>query len=120
MVIGVVNQKGEKVTSTIETLVAVGTAVSRRPPHGSLRAELPHRALALDHDGKTTFGIRLIDSRGGKPDIGDAFQPCLGHVPCLAAPVKDTVPQVSDLLAEAVEHCVVPGHATVPELLEAG
>jgi len=27
-------------------LVAVGTAVARRPPHGSRRAELPHRALA--------------------------------------------------------------------------
>jgi hypothetical protein len=29
-------------------MVAVGTAVARRPPHGSRRAELPHRALALD------------------------------------------------------------------------
>jgi hypothetical protein len=28
--------------------VAVGTAVARRPPHGSRRAGLPHRALALD------------------------------------------------------------------------
>ena len=31
--------------------VAVGTAVARRPPHRSRRAELPHRALALDHHG---------------------------------------------------------------------
>lgn len=29
-------------------MVAVGTAVARRPPHGSRRAELPHRALASD------------------------------------------------------------------------
>src|SRR5205807_2009942 len=33
--------------------VAVGTAVARRPPHGSRRAELPHRALALDHERQT-------------------------------------------------------------------
>ena len=31
--------------------VAVGTAIARRPPHRSRRAELPHRALALDHHG---------------------------------------------------------------------
>src|SRR5581483_2958963 len=29
-------------------MVAVGTAVARRPPHRSRRAELPHRALASD------------------------------------------------------------------------
>ena len=29
-------------------MVAVGTAVARRPPHGSRRAALPHRALAAD------------------------------------------------------------------------
>ena len=27
--------------------VAVGTPVSRRPPHGSVREELPHTALTL-------------------------------------------------------------------------
>jgi len=29
-------------------MVAVGTSVTRRPPHGSVREELPHTALAAD------------------------------------------------------------------------
>jgi hypothetical protein len=45
--------------------VAVGTAVARRPPHRSRRAGLPHRALALDHDGQARLGIRLTDARRG-------------------------------------------------------
>src|SRR5579872_324251 len=37
-------------------MVAVGTAVARRPPHRSRRAELPHRALAAD---QTPVGLPL-------------------------------------------------------------
>src|SRR4051812_17845582 len=39
-----------KGSGVVSKTVAVGTAVTRRPPHGSRRAELPHRALALDDD----------------------------------------------------------------------
>jgi hypothetical protein len=45
--------------------VAVGTAVARRPPHGSRRAELPHRALASDNHAQSLLGIRLTDARHG-------------------------------------------------------
>ncbi len=31
-----------------QQLVAVGTPVTRRPPHGSVREELPHTALTSD------------------------------------------------------------------------
>ena len=37
-------------------LVAVGTPVTRHPPHGSLRAELPHKALASGHDANLALG----------------------------------------------------------------
>ena len=36
--------------------VAVGTLVSQRPPLRSVRAELPHTALALGHDAYLGFG----------------------------------------------------------------
>jgi hypothetical protein len=32
--------------------VAVGTEIALRPPHRSVRAELPHTAPALSHDAK--------------------------------------------------------------------
>ena len=31
-------------------VIAVGTAIADRPPHRSVRAELPHTALTLDKD----------------------------------------------------------------------
>ena len=34
--------------------IAVGTAIAGRPPHRSVRAELPHTALTLDVDAKRT------------------------------------------------------------------
>ncbi|MCL2591167.1 MAG: hypothetical protein FWD67_09930, partial [Betaproteobacteria bacterium] len=36
----------------LETLVAVGTAVARCPPHRSVRAELPHTALTSGDDAR--------------------------------------------------------------------
>ncbi len=33
--------------------IAVGTAIAGRPPHRSVRAELPHTALTLDVDWQT-------------------------------------------------------------------
>jgi hypothetical protein len=36
--------------------VAVRTPVTRRPPHRSVRAELPHTAPALSHDAKRWLG----------------------------------------------------------------
>ena len=51
----------------MNTGVAVGTAVARRPPHGSRRAELPHRALASGHNARMICTTRhtRVDSVGG-------------------------------------------------------
>ena len=35
--------------------IAVGTAITDRPPHRSVRAELPHTALTLDGDEQTAL-----------------------------------------------------------------
>jgi len=81
-------------------VVAVGTAVARRPPHGSRRAELPHRALALDDDGQTVLGIRLTDSRVGKPARGDATHGRFVDPPFLASAIQCPMPEpppMSDL-----------------------
>ena len=37
-------------------LVAVGMLVAQHPPHRSLRAELPHKALASGHNAKRSGG----------------------------------------------------------------
>src|ERR1700676_191754 len=52
-----------------EKVVAVGTAVARRPPHGSRRAELPHRALALGDDARA---IRPPAVLALAPETGNA------------------------------------------------
>ena len=41
-------------------LVAVGTALTGGPPHGSGRAELPHPALALGNNAKAHQRMRMI------------------------------------------------------------
>jgi len=42
--------------ASAERAVAVGTTVTRRPPHRSVRAELLHTALALGRHVKRSFG----------------------------------------------------------------
>ena len=58
--------------------VAVGTWVTPRPPHRSVRAELPHTAPALSHDVRRwfgygwrtrTFGIWLSTSRPKRSQV---------------------------------------------------
>ena len=50
--------------------VAVGTALSGRPPHRSQRAELPHWAPASGGDAQALFGIGMQDSQAGEPSRG--------------------------------------------------
>ena len=45
--------------------VAVGTAIARRPPHRSRRAELPHRAPASGHDAEPPVGTGMPEFRAG-------------------------------------------------------
>jgi hypothetical protein len=36
------------------SVIAVGTVIAERPPHRSVRAELPHTVLTLDGDMQTS------------------------------------------------------------------
>ena len=48
---------GEKLFDLfIAPSVAVGTRITPRPPHRSVRAALPHTAPALSHDAKRSLG----------------------------------------------------------------
>ena len=40
----------------VDQWVAVGTRITPRPPHRSVRAALPHTAPALSHDAKRSLG----------------------------------------------------------------
>jgi len=42
--------------------VAVGTGLAACPPHGSRRAELPHRALASDPDAQALAACRILSN----------------------------------------------------------
>ena len=55
--------------------IAVGTAIAGRPPHRSVRAELPHTALTLDVDV----------SRTAHWDKGVGFSVSVASVGCVAA-----------------------------------
>ncbi|MEM9282351.1 MAG: hypothetical protein AAGA96_11020, partial [Verrucomicrobiota bacterium] len=47
--------------------VAVEPSVTRRPPHRSQRAELPHWAPASGHDVQTVFRVGMHDSQWRHP-----------------------------------------------------
>src|SRR5713226_5972507 len=42
-----------------DKLIAVGTVIADRPPHRSVRAELPHTVLTLDVDVQTAPAVPL-------------------------------------------------------------
>jgi hypothetical protein len=49
-------------TTTVAHLVGAGTQVAPCPLHGSRRAELPHRALALDPDAHALVRVRMVNT----------------------------------------------------------
>src|SRR3954453_11010042 len=89
--------------------VAVGTTIARRPPHGSRRAELPHRALASDHDGQTPLGIRMKNGGTWNPALGDTGQGFVPTPPPPAAPGHLPPPEPPAASPEVVHHRVVAG-----------
>ena len=52
-----------------EGLVAVGTGLAARPPLRSVRAALPHTALALDVDAQSLVGVRVHPDPCVLPDV---------------------------------------------------
>ena len=57
----VVSVVSSRLTRTgVSNWVAVGTPVTRRPPRGSVREELPHTALTLGNDDQYSGGISAL------------------------------------------------------------
>ena len=54
--------------------IAVGTAIADRPPHRSVRAELPHTAPPLDTSVEALIGIRMKSTWARNPSIEDGPQ----------------------------------------------
>ena len=53
------------------TVIAVGTVIADRPPHRSVRAELPHTAPTLDDDDQSRTLIGSVSRTLGSPrDLG--------------------------------------------------
>src|ERR671910_56874 len=66
--------------------VAVGTAITRRPPHRSRRAELPHRAPASGRDVEPPVGTGVPEFWAGQPTRRDPHHPLARQPVPLAAP----------------------------------
>ena len=80
--------------------VAVGTAISGRPPHRSVRAELPHTALTLDIWLQTAAldrdeeRVGVEGSRKGKNSLALSSDP---HRVFQHAPVSQIHPGPKDI-----------------------
>jgi hypothetical protein len=72
--------------------VAVGTPVTRRPPHRSRRAALPHRAPA---SGLTCWHPQMPAVRG-RARVTGITRPCVRSLVCTAAfPLASSLPSTS-------------------------
>ncbi len=96
--------------------VAVGTALTGRPPHRSQRAGLPHWAPALDSDGESVDRIWVADSRFREPAVDVLLHAVPGDVGLVTAEVQGALPEPSDTPAKAVQRSNVERHAAVPHV----
>ena len=71
---------------------AVGTPVTRRPPHRPGRAELPHPVLALGRDSKPPIGEGVSSAHGRDKLPRQALEPFPGDGPALAAAAERLTP----------------------------
>jgi hypothetical protein len=82
---------------------AVGTPVTRCPPHSSRRAALPHRAPALGDDAQAQSGCRTQScacGRVARPSVRPLW--CLTRFP-LASPLLSTPSASSSALEPLIE-----------------
>lgn len=87
--------------------------VTRHPLHGSVRAELPHTALASGHDAQTLVRIRMADAWGRQPVIEQAPHAAPTQMVALTAAAQGAMPQATHLLAEGTQTRAVARHAEV-------
>src|SRR5450756_2253613 len=96
--------------------VAVGTTVTRRPPHRSVLAELLHTAPASGDDANTLrwIGVLLSAARNITVDKALESHPC--HLMSLAATTQALQPCPTHLVASALEPTEVVRYRVVIEI----
>ena len=96
--------------------VAVGTALSGRPPHRSQRAELPHWAPTSGGDAQTLFGIRVKNSHRREPAGSQSVHALPSDPVALTPPPEGLEPESIHLVLENAEFALVARHGIVLEI----
>ena len=92
--------------------VAVGTTVTRRPPHRTGRAGLPHPAPTLGNDAKPHERIGMTDADGRNP-WGDVATHPMPREMSLTAAGEHTPPQATHGPGKREERRIVHRHAVI-------
>src|SRR5262245_54535755 len=112
------NGKNSKMIPGYFLKVTVGTPVTRRPPHRSRRAALPHRAPASGCNAQALRRIRMADTRCREPAFCEGVHPLPGQPVPLTSSAERPTPGASDRLAKHGEQAAIaryPVVTVVPE-----
>src|SRR6266446_2275666 len=93
--------------------VAVGTTITDRPPHRSVRARLRIRLLRRMSGVEACIRIGMQDARLGNPSVQQWGKSLPPHLCSLTAPDENTPPQPVDTLLKDAELSRVAGHSVV-------
>ena len=96
--------------------VAVGTMVTRRPPHRSVLAELLHTAPASDSTAITLRRIGVLLSAARNIAVNQALESRPSHSMSLAATTQALQPCPAYLLSKALEPTQLVRHRVVIEI----
>ena len=102
--------------NTVQQSVAVGTPVTRRPPHRSLRAALPHKAPTSGTNAQSLFGIRMKSSHGWESIGSQSVHALSGNSVTLAPSPQRPEPKTTHLIPESSEFPLVTRHSVVLEV----
>src|ERR1035437_3840428 len=87
--------------------VAVGTTITDRPPHRSVRARLAHTAPTLDTGVKTGAGVRMQDSGERNPAIEEPVQVAPVDFAALAPANQRVPPQKAQPMPEQTQRWTI-------------
>ena len=87
----------------LHTEIAVGTQVTERPPHRSVRAQLRHTAPTLGGDGKANARPWMKDLGLREKVIGQPRHPLPCEAILLTAAPQRAQPEALDMVAEGAE-----------------
>src|SRR5262245_3548453 len=96
--------------------IAVGTQVTPRPPHRSVRAQLRHTAPTLGGDGKANAWPWVKDLGLREEVIGQLCHPRPREVVLLTAAPQRAQPEVHHIVAKGAECRKVSRHGVIGEV----